>query len=147
MSASSPTAEKAGEQELPLGTAPAYARMHTWFKRLMFACLIAMAIEGTLTLPGLLIYYGWPTLSLTQICSELGKVSHHNDTFECTYPYPLSGPPFGGKSESADQDTTHDTWGVQPMPHYPRLGFRELVRIHDERLARQAAASHHDAPH
>ena len=142
MSASSPTAEKAAEKELPLGTAPPYARMHKWFKRLLFACLIAMAIEGTLTMPTMLIWYGWPTLSLTQICSELQKVSRHDDTFECTYPYPLGGP-----LEGAGDKTAQDTWGVQPTPHYPRLGFRELVRIHDERLARQAAASHHDAPH
>ena len=141
MSASSPTAEKASEPQLPLGTAPPYARMHKWFKRLLFACLITMAVEGTLTMPTMLIWYGWPTLSLTQICSELQKVSRHDDTFECTYPYPLGGP-----LEGAGDKTAQDTWGVQPTPHYPRLGFRELVRIHDERLARQAAASHDDAP-
>jgi hypothetical protein len=33
------------------------------------------------------------------------------------------------------------------MPKYHRLGFRELVRIHNERLARQAAATQHAAPH
>jgi hypothetical protein len=28
------------------------------------------------------------------------------------------------------------------VPRYHRLGFRELVRIHDERLARQHAGQH-----
>ena len=37
------------------------------------------------------------------------------------------------------KDTAQDEWGIQPVPKYHRLGFRELVRIHDEREARQAA--------
>jgi hypothetical protein len=32
--------------------------------------------------------------------------------------------------------------GIQRVPHYHRLGFRELVRIHDERLARQGSGQH-----
>src|SRR6516165_10196438 len=35
--------------------------------------------------------------------------------------------------------TAQDVWGIQPIPKYHRLGLRELVRIHNERLARQAA--------
>jgi hypothetical protein len=139
MSTSSPSAETIDQQELPLGTAPAYARMHTVFKRLLLACLIAMAIEGTLTMPTMLVWYGWPTLSLKQICSEMMKISYNDDKYECQYPYPLSGPPFGGPPEASREHSAKDTWGVQPTPHYPRLGFRDLVKIHDERLARQAA--------
>ncbi len=37
------------------------------------------------------------------------------------------------------KDTAQDEWGIQPVPKYNRIGFRELVRIHDEREARQAA--------
>ena len=59
-----------------------------------------------------------------------------NDTLECKFPYPPLGPPEGAQGK----DTAQDQWGIQPIPKYHRLGFRELVRIHEERLARQAAA-------
>jgi len=45
------------------------------------------------------------------------------------------GPPEGAEGK----DTAQGEWGIQPMPKYHRLGFRELVRIHDEREARQPA--------
>jgi len=54
---------------------------------------------------------------------------------ECRSPYPPLGPPEGAEGK----DTAQDEWGIQPMPKYHRLGFRELVRIHDEREARQPA--------
>jgi hypothetical protein len=50
----------------------------------------------------------------------------------------MFGPPEGVEGKP----TAKDQWGIQPVPKYHRLGFRELVRIHDERLARQAAAQH-----
>jgi hypothetical protein len=88
-------------------------------------------------------YYGYPTLSLTEICSELLKIRYSNDTLECKYPYPPFGPPEGAEGKA----TAQDVWGIQPIPKYHRLGFRELVRIHNERLARQAAPQQHAAPH
>jgi hypothetical protein len=99
-------------------------------------CLTALALEGTFTFPGLMIWYGWPTLSLVDLCSELQKVRYSDDSRECIYPYPLFGP-----AEGAGQKTAQDAWGVQPKPQYPRIGFRDLVRIHDARVARQAAAA------
>jgi hypothetical protein len=57
--------------DLPPGTTPYYARMHKWIKRAVMVCLVALVIEGAFTLPFMAVYYGWPTLSLTQICSEL----------------------------------------------------------------------------
>ena len=60
---------------------------------------------------------------------------YSDDALECKYPYPPLGPPEGAEGK----DTARDVWGIQPTPKYHRLGFRELVRIHDERLARQAA--------
>lgn len=125
-------------EELPLGTTPAFARMHKWLKRGVFVCLVALVIEGAFTLPFMAVYYGWPTLPLRDICSELMKVRYSDDSLECKYPYPLSGAPFGGAPEAAGQHTARDKWGIQPVPQYHRIGFRELVRIHDERLARQA---------
>jgi hypothetical protein len=121
---------------LPLGTTQPFERMHRWLKYGLFVCLVGLVIEGALTVPALAVWYGWPTLSLTQICSELMKIRYSDDTLDCQFPYPLSAAPFGGPPEAAGQHTAHDKWGIQPVPQYPRVGFRDLVRIHDERLAR-----------
>ncbi|MBN3455443.1 MAG: hypothetical protein E6Q55_01040 [Mycolicibacterium mageritense] len=121
--------------DLPPGTTPYYARMHKWIKRAVLVCLVALVIEGAFTLPFMAVYYGYPTLSLTQICSELLKVRYSDDTLECQHPYPMLGPPEG----AAGKDTARDEWGIQPVPKYDRLGFRELVRRYEERQARQAA--------
>jgi hypothetical protein len=110
--------------------------MHKWIKRAVLVCLVALVIDGAFTLPFMAIYYGYPTLSLTQICSELLKVRYSDDTLECKFPYPPLGPPEGAQGKA----TAQDQWGIQPIPKYHRLGFRELVRIHEQRLARQAAA-------
>lgn len=121
--------------DLPPGTTPYYARMHKWIKRAVLVCLVALVIEGAFTLPFMAVYYGYPTLSLTQICSELLKVRYSDDTLECQHPYPMLGPPEG----AAGKDTARDEWRIQPVPKYDRLGFRELVRRYEERQARQAA--------
>ncbi|MGX1810606.1 hypothetical protein ACWIGI_33225 [Nocardia sp. NPDC055321] len=122
------------EAELPPGTTPAFARMHKWLKRGIFVCLFALVIEGAFTVPALALWYGWPTLSLTEICSEMMKVRYSDDTLECDQPYPIGKP-----SEGTDQRTAKDEWGVQPKPGYDRIGFRELVRNRDERVAREQA--------
>jgi hypothetical protein len=121
----------AAEEQLPQGTTSYYKRLHTGLRRAIYVCLFALVIEGTLFVPFLVVWYGWPTLSMHQICDELQKVMYSDDTRECKFPYPLLGP-----AEAAGETTSRDTWGVQPKPHYPRVGFRELVRIHEERLAR-----------
>ena len=121
--------------DLPLGTTEAYAGMHKWLQRGLFVCLGALVLEGSFTFPFLLAWYGFPTLSMQEMCSELMKVRYSDDTVECVYPYPLFGP-----SEAAGQKTAQDAWGVQTKPLYKRVGFRDLVKWRDERLARQAAA-------
>src|SRR5512147_2734526 len=120
---------------LPHGTTEPYARMHKWLQRGLFVCLTALVLEGAFTMPLLAMWYGWPTLSFLEICSELQKVRFSDDSRECLYPYPLFGP-----AEGAGQKTAQDVWGVQPVPKYRRIGFRDLIKIRDERLARQAAA-------
>ncbi|MDR3664979.1 MAG: hypothetical protein P4L86_32100 [Mycobacterium sp.] len=128
--------EHNSDDALPLGTTPIFANMHKWLKRGLFVCLFGLVLEGSFTMPALAIWYGWPTLSFTQICSELMKVRYSDDTVKCEFPYRLSGAPFGGPAEATGQHTARDKWGIQPVPQYPRLGFRELVRIHDDRVAR-----------
>ncbi|BDB41196.1 MULTISPECIES: hypothetical protein [Mycobacterium] len=137
-----PSSEDTAAEELPPGTTPYYARMHKWIKRAVLVCLVALVLEGAFTLPFMAVYYGYPTLSLTEICSELLKVRYSNDTLECKYPYPPLGPPEG----VAGKGTARDDWGIQPVPRYHRLGFRELVRIHDARIARQQAQHAQQAP-
>jgi len=124
---------------LPLGTTSTWARMHKWLRRGLYVCLFGLVIEGSLTVPVMAVWYGWPTLSLTEICSELMKVRFSDDSLECQQPYPIGGPPFGGAPEAAGQQTARDDWGIQPKPRYDRIGFRELVRIHEERSSEQAS--------
>ncbi|WNG82456.1 hypothetical protein C6A86_001760 [Mycobacterium sp. ITM-2016-00316] len=121
-------------EDLPPGTTPYYARMHRYIKRAVLVCLIALVIEGAFTLPFMAVYYGYPTLSLTQICSELLKVRYSDDALECKFPYPPLGPPEGAEGK----DTARDVWGIQPIPQYDRLGFRELVDRYEARQARLA---------
>jgi hypothetical protein len=128
--------------DLPLGTTKQWAGMHKWLKRGIMVCLVGLVLEGSFTLPFLAIWYGYPTLSFRDICSELMKVRYNNESLECQYPYPFFGPPINGAPEAAGVNTAKDKWGIQPVPQYPRLGFRELVRIHDARIARQQAAQH-----
>jgi hypothetical protein len=126
------TSHAAQDESLTLGTTPYYRRLHTWLRRAV--------------VPFLVVWYGWPTLSMHQICDELQKVMYSDDTRTCQFPYPLSGSPFGGPSEAGGQTTAQDKWGVQPQPHFRRLGFRELVRIHDERVAREARTHSGQSP-
>lgn len=91
MTTSNPVAEDTVD-DLPPGTTPYYARMHKWIKRAVLVCLVALVVEGAFTLPFMAVYYGYPTLSLTEICSELLKVRYSDDTLECKFPYPPLGP-------------------------------------------------------
>ncbi len=123
------------EDSLPLGTAAPFATMHTWLQRGLFVCLTALVIEAAFSLPFILVWMGWPTLSMTEICSELQKVRYSDDARVCVVPYPLFT-----DSEAMGQTTAQDVWGVQPRPQYKRIGFRDLVRFRDDRLARYADA-------
>ncbi|WP_280275544.1 hypothetical protein [Nocardia wallacei] len=138
MSKQTPADDTAAERELPLGTTAPFARMHTWLRRGILVCLIALVIEGSLTVPALALWYGWPTLSISEICDEMMKVRYSDDTLECEQG-DFTAPPLGGEPEAAGQTTARDQWGVQPKPEWKRIGFRELVRNHDERIARQQA--------
>ena len=120
---------------LPLGTTPAFANMHKWLQRGLFVCLTALVLEGAFTLPFLLVWFGWPTLTIPEVCHELMKVRYSDDQYECQIPHPLFAP-----SEGAGQTTAKDIWGIQPTPQYKRIGFRDLVKFRDERVAREAAA-------
>jgi hypothetical protein len=123
--------DRSSPETLPLGTTPAFANMHKWLQRALVVCLTALVIEGSFTVPFCFVWFGWPTLSLHEMCSELLKVRYSDDTLECQYPYPLFGPVEGQLAKR----TAQDTWGPQPKPLYKKIGFRDLVKWHNERLA------------
>jgi hypothetical protein len=125
---------------LPVGTTAHFANMHKWLQRALFVCLVALVLEASFSLPGLLIWFGWPTLSVSQVCDELMKVRWSDDNARCVIPYPLYGTNEGEGRTIGPAATAQDTWGIQPKPHYKRIGFRDLVKFRDERLAREAAA-------
>ena len=130
-------------QNLPLGTTAPFANMHKWLQRGLIVCLTALVIEGAFIVPFCLVWYGWPTLSIQEMCSELMKVRYVDDDVECKYPYPLFGPAEGKVAmeyvRSKNKDT--DIWGIQPTPLYKRIGFRDLVKWRNERLAKEQAAA------
>jgi hypothetical protein len=128
-------------RKLPPGTTEAFSGMHKWLQRGLIVCLVALVLEGALTFPLLAIWYGWPTLSLQQICSEFEKIRFNDDSRECIYPYPLFA-----SSEGAGQTTSQDAWGIQPYPGYKRVEFRGLIKRREARLAREAAARKAGAP-
>jgi hypothetical protein len=128
------------DEELPLGTSPQYARMHTIIRRICYVLLFGLVIEGALTFPLLAIWYGVPTLSPKEVCSELQKVMYSDDKRECRTA-PLNSPPLGGTAEAQHETTSKDIWGVQPDPQYPRVGFRELVKNKEKREAAAKAAA------
>ncbi|HSW13770.1 MAG TPA: hypothetical protein VLI06_13075 [Solimonas sp.] len=127
---------KTTENDLPLGTTPHYANMHKWLQRGLFVCLVVLVIEASLSLPLIAVWMGWPTLTMTEICHEMTKVRYSSDTMECKVPHPLFS-----ASEAYGQTTAKDIWGIQPRPQYKRIGYRDLVKFRDERLAREAAAA------
>ncbi|MQY17053.1 hypothetical protein [Nocardia macrotermitis] len=136
MSTESTTAATPPEPELQPGTTAPFARMHRWLQRGILVCLVALVIEGSLTVPALALWYGWPTLSLTQICDEMMKVRYSDDTLTCKQGA-IDAPPLGGRPEAAGQRTARDQWGVQPKPEWQHIGFRQLVKIHNDRIARE----------
>lgn len=125
------------EERLPLGTTAHYANMHKWLQRALFVCLTVLVLEASFTLPGLLIWFGWPTLSVVEVCDELMKVRYSDDKAQCLVPQPL----FSAAEGQAYKKSAQDDWGIQPRPRYKRIGYRDLVRFRDERLAREAAAA------
>jgi hypothetical protein len=128
------------EDSLPAGTTEHFANMHKWLQRGLFVCLVVLVIEASLSLPGLLVWFGWPTLSVTEVCDELMKVRWSDDNAVCLVPHPLYGANEGEGRTTGPNATAQDKWGIQPRPQYKRIGFRDLVHFRDERLSREAAA-------
>jgi len=128
------------EDSLPTGTTAHFANMHSWLQRGLFVCLVVLVFEASLSLPGLLIWFGWPTLTITEVCDELMKVRWSDDNAACLVPHPLYGANEGEGRTTGPKATAQDEWDIQPRPLYKRINFRDLVKFRDERLGREAAA-------
>lgn len=122
------------EPALPMGTSPAFAGIHKWLERGLFVCLAALVLEGAFTFPLLAMWYGWPQLTLQEICTEFERHRFSDESRECQFPYPVLAP-----AEGIGQKTSQDKWGVQPKPLYKAIAYREFVRRKEERLAREKA--------
>ncbi len=131
-------------EDLPLGTAPQFARMHTWLKR------------GTVRVPvrigdrrrahrsgaGRLVRLAQPVVDPDLQRVDEDPVFGRHPGVHPALPVGRA-PPFGGPPEAAGQHTARDVWGgIQPVPKYTSIGFRELVRIHEAR----ERARHADQP-
>jgi hypothetical protein len=77
------------------------------------------------------IWYGFPTLSISEICTELERAQYADDQRECTFEA-LGTPFFGDEPANSGREVPQD-WDPLPEPRYGRLGLRELVDIHRER--------------
>lgn len=117
------------------GTHPEDARLHKIVKGFALFCLFGLVIEGTFYVPFIVAWYGWPTLSMQEICDELHKVMWDDQSRTCEYPYELLGPSEPRRYEPYLKDLSGPSSPISPMPLYKRLGFRELVTIHENRLA------------
>src|SRR3546814_10041985 len=64
------------QNTLPVGTTAPYAAMHKWLQRGLFVCLTVLVFEGAFSLPLILVWMGWPTLTPVEVCSEMMKVRY-----------------------------------------------------------------------
>lgn len=113
-----------------------YKRMHRAVFIVVVACLTVQVLEGAFIIPYILVHFGFPNLSLKEICDEMYIIVYKNEERECNFPYPLFAGPEPWKYK--------DMRGVigspaPPRPHYEGFGFREVIQRREERMARKAA--------
>ena len=114
-----------------------HKRMHAVIFYIVIACLTAQVIEGALIVPYILVHFGFPDLSLKEICDEMYIIVYKDENRQCNFPYPM----FAGPEVWKYKDMTAEVGApVPPKPNYEGYGWRQTVKRHKDRLARQAAA-------
>ena len=114
---------------------------HRRLHKIIFICaavlLTGQVLEGSFLIPFICVYFGYPDISLTQVCSEMEKMAYHDNKRYCNFPYPL----FASVPEPWTQgdSTKLIPPTVPPRQHFRRLGFREILKIRKERLEKEAA--------
>ena len=113
-----------------------HKRMHRVVFFVVVACLTVQVLEGAFIIPYILVHFGFPKLSIKEICDEMYIIVYKNEDRECNFPHPL----FAGPEPWKYKDMT-DVIGkpAPPRPHYEGFGFREVIKRREERMARKAA--------
>jgi hypothetical protein len=93
--------------------------------------LIAQVLEGALVVPYVLLYFGFPQLSVSEICDEMYKIVYADENRECEYPYPL----FSYEPEPWSQTNKENKYGhvTPPAPNYDMPKFREVIERREQR--------------
>ena len=120
-----------------VGTNPEDETLHKVVKGFVFFCLFGLVIEGGLFIPFMVAWYGWPDLSVQEICDEMHKVIYDDPTRVCKYPYDFLDHSEPRRYAPYTKDLVGTVSPVTPLPVYRRIGFRELIEIRDKRLAEE----------
>lgn len=123
------------------GTEPHDARLHRIVYYLVIFCMCGLVIEGAFFVPAIIVWYGWPNLTVQEICDEMHKVIYQDERRTCLFPYPLleSSEPRRYSAYTVDIIGTRSPTNAVPLYH--RIGFRELIDIREKRLARSETIS------
>jgi hypothetical protein len=113
-----------------------HKRMHSIVFFVVASCLTVQVLEGSFIVPYILVHFGYPDLTLHEICEEMYFIVYKNDERECNYPYPLFSEVEPWKYKDMRDVVGHP---VPPRPHYKGFGFREVVKAREEREAKKAA--------
>ena len=117
------------EESLPAGTTALFCEYAQMVAARTIRLPRRVGDRSLIYLPGLLIWFGWPTLSVTEVCDELMKVRWSDDKAMCLVPHPLYGANEGEGRTTGPNATAQDEWGIQPRPLYKRIGYRDLVQV------------------
>ena len=125
---------------MPGATESPHRRLH----RVVFAaaalCLVIQVVEGALFLPFVLVYLGFPQVSLSEICGELYNITYQDDDRACRYPYPLFFQDFTPEPDLAESKEHVFGPVTPPRPRYDVPGWREMISIVEARRAAEAGA-------
>lgn len=128
-------------EDLPLGTTPETERLHTRIRRICYVLLFGLVLEGAFVTLFSLVWFGWPQLSVQQICSGLEQNMYSDKHLQC-HSYSLTAaPPFGHvPKDIQDAPKDNTTWGATPNPNNARIGFRQLIPIMHREQSQSSAA-------
>lgn len=114
-----------------------HRRLHNTIFAIAVVLLTGQVLEGALLIPFVAVYFGWPTLTLTEVCSEMVKMAYADEDRYCEFPVPL----FQSVPEPWLQKNVDHIFppATPPRPNFERLGFREVLEVRERRMQRKAA--------